>query len=304
MSDTTEARPGAPRPVAAGSAPRPPAPSTARLAPRAPAKPAAPPAASTPRALPPDDGDFDELRSSAVIPAAEEARDLLPVPPAPSTPPVPPPIPRAQSSADLLDKPRAPAPMKSLFGGSVAPTPTAPLVVEPVTQPMAPPASVPPAAAPVAPVAPVVPEPITLSNQAHDQLQQILRGVLESTLAPVLAKQQELEARLEALSRAPVSRQPSSAALPAMRSMAPSIDITGSLAPAGPRPSLVMTSYGPVSVLPGPAPRPAIETALENVGPIDVPDFAGKRKFAGRIIIGVLIAGVFSAIVATVLSYS
>lgn len=87
--------------------------------------------------------------------------------------------------------------------------------------------------------------------------------------------------------------------------MAPSIDVTGSLAPAPtPRASLIMTSYGPVSVMPGPAPRPAMDVALENVGPIDMPDFAGKRKFAGRIIIGLLILGVISAIVATVLSYS
>ena len=64
------------------------------------------------------------------------------------------------------------------------------------------------------------------------------------------------------------------------------------------------TSYGLVSVSPGPAPRPAIEEALERVGPIDVPDFAGKRKFAGGIVIALLIIAVVGAILATILSYS
>jgi hypothetical protein len=148
-------------------------------------------------------------------------------------------------------------------------------------------------------------EPPKLSEAAQEQVTAILRTVLESTLAPVLSKQQELEARLEALQKTPsVVRQPSSNSLQPVRSMAPSVDITGSVSTPPVRASMVSTSYGLVSVMPGPAPRPAIEEALEKVGPIDVPDFAGKRKFAGRIVIALLIVAVIGAIVATVLSYS
>jgi hypothetical protein len=146
-----------------------------------------------------------------------------------------------------------------------------------------------------------------LTEAAQEQLTAILRTVLESTLAPVLEKHKELESRIEALQArksAPSSRTPISSLTP-VRSTAPSVDITGSFNSNAPgRVSMVNTSYGLVSVLPGPAPRPQIDVDLERVGPIDVPDFAGKRKFAGAIVIGVLILAVVGAIVATILSYS
>lgn len=197
-----------------------------------------PPAPTTPRVLPDtkssqnlvdkeDDAEEMDLRSSAIIPAAEEVR------------PAPPP-------------PRAPIPSSSDAAGQV---------------------------------------------DVAERVQAILTDVLMTTLAPMLEKQRELEARLEALKAMPV------------RPPAASIDITGSLAPSSPslapvRAQMISTSYGLVSVMPSPAPRPAIEEALEKVGPIDVPDFGGKRKWAGRIVIAILILGVVGAVVAMALSYS
>ena len=178
-----------------------------------------------------------DLRSSAVIPAAEEVRP----------PPPPPPIKTARtSSADMT--PRAPMPSYSDAAASA---------------------------------------------DVAERVQAILNNVLASTLAPVIEKQRELEARLETLKAMPV------------RATAKSIDITGSLSPPAPSvaPKMISTSYGLVSVMPGPPPRSEIEKQLENVGPIDVPDFAGNRKFIGRIVITLLVLGVVGAIVATMLSY-
>lgn len=158
--------------------------------------------------------------------------------------------------------------------------------------------------------APLPPPPAAtaeLGEAAREQIAAILHTVLESTLAPAIAKQKELEGRLDALQRAANPRS-SQSGLAAVRAMSPSVDITGSLGSGsgvpGPRPSMISTSYGLVSVMPGPTARPAIEEALEKVGPIEVPDFAGKRKFAGAIVIGILILAVVGAILATILSYS
>lgn len=150
-----------------------------------------------------------------------------------------------------------------------------------------------------------------MTEAAQEQLTAILRNVLESTLAPVLAKQQELETRVEALQAKPstVGMTPTinvRTTTGTHRSAAPSVDITGSFNSGAPsqRPALIATSYGLVSVPSVPAPRPAIEEALEKVGPVDVPDFGGKRRLVGGIVIGILILGVIGAILATILSYS
>ena len=144
--------------------------------------------------------------------------------------------------------------------------------------------------------------PAELGEAAQEQLAAIIHTVLESTLAPAIAKQKELEARLEALQKAPPARTTSQTSLAAVRSLSPSAEQASTSTP--PRAAMISTSYGLVSVMPGPAPRPAIEEALERVGPIDVPDFAGKRKFAGGIVIAILIIAVVGAILATIRSYS
>lgn len=229
-----------------------------------------------------------ELASSSLMPVAEEVKPTPVAPPvipssrksvteltpfAPSTAPIPP---RPPSSADIVTSaPAMPA--------------ARPVTPEPLTAP--------------SPSAPSPSPPAELSDAAQEQLAAILHTVIESTLAPAIAKQKELEARLEALQKAPAVRVQSQSSLsPVVRSMSPnSAELSASTPP---RPSMVSTSYGLVSVMPGPAPRPAIEEALERVGPIDVPDFAGKRKFAGGIVIAILIIGVVGAILATILSYS
>jgi hypothetical protein len=205
----------------------------------------------------------DLLASSSLVPVAEEVKPP-PIPPArkssASFPPLPP---RPPSSADLVT--------------------SAPAI---------------PAAAPTRPRS-VTPEPLPaseLGEAAQEQLAAIIHSVLESTLAPAIAKQKELEARLEALQKGLASARVQSQA-----SLSPAVAASTSSAP---RPAMISTSYGLVSVIPGPAPRPAIEEALERVGPIDVPDFAGKRKFAGGIVIAILIIAVVGAILATILSYS
>jgi hypothetical protein len=67
---------------------------------------------------------------------------------------------------------------------------------------------------------------------------------------------------------------------------------------------VVPTSYGYVLKPEGPSMRPPIEAALEKVGPIDLPDFGSNRRLVGRIFLGLLLAGLIAAIVATLLSYS
>lgn len=264
-----------------------------------------PPAAPTPRKPLPSVSDAEEvhLASSSILQAAEE---LKPPPPVPtsrkSAVELAPIAPRPPSSADLVTSasplpaasvtPARPAqPSSPSFRDAV--TPTAPMVVPAATQ-----------SSPAA----------TMSEAAQEQLAAVLRAVLESTLAPVLAKQHELETRIEALQARPstVGMTPTinvraHTATGTHRSVAPSVDITGSFnsgAPSSQRPSLISTSYGLVSVPSGPAPRPAIEEALEKVGPVDVPDFGGSRRLVGGIVIGILILGVIGAILATILSYS
>jgi hypothetical protein len=204
----------------------------------------------------------DLLASSSLMPVAEEVK--------------PPPIPPARKSAASFPQlpPRPPSSSDLVT--------SAPAI---------------PAAAPARPrsVAPEPMPPAELGEVAQEQLAAIIHTVLESTLAPAIAKQKELEARLEALQKAPVIRASSQA------SLSPAVQPSTS---SPPRAAMISTSYGLVSVIPGPAARPAIEEALEKVGPIDVPDFAGKRKFAGGIVIGLLILAVVGAILATILSYS
>lgn len=267
VSDTPEARPGAPRPVAVKPAAAS-APSVVR-----PGKPVSP-AAPTPRRplpsvtdapsiVPSDAEEVQQLASSSLMPVAEEAK-----------PPPPPAATARRSAADFAPIPPRP-PSSAEIVTSAAPLPAASVAAAPPSQ-------------------------VELADEAVEQLAAVVHAVLESSVAPLKAKQKELEARLEALQKARRS------SAPPVRSMAPSVDVTGSLGSAapGPRPSMISTSYGLVSVMPGPPPRPAIEEALERVGPIDVPDFAGKRKFAGGVVIGVLILAVVGAILATVLSYS
>lgn len=253
-----------------------------------------PPAAPTPRKPLPSFSDAEELNlaSSSLMPVADEVK------------PPPPPLTARKSSAELGPIPPRP-PSSAEIVTSASPLPATSRVPSPSPRDAE------------TPLAPAVIESspqvggagtVELSDAAVEQLAAIVQTVFDSTIAPLRTKQGELEARLQLLlQKAPAPmRQPSISGLAPVRSMAPSVDITGSFNSnvPGARPSLISTSYGLVSVMPGPAPRPAIDEALERVGPIDVPDFAGKRKFAGAIVIGILILAVVGAILATILSYS
>jgi hypothetical protein len=159
----------------------------------------------------------------------------------------------------------------------------------------------------------------SLPLEVQEQLFGILKATLEATLIPILTKQTDLENRLDVLreaeERAAVATATRLAAGPApRRSVAPSHSVAPqsaeakieAKAPTQPavRPSMVSTSYGLVMEAPAGARRPAIEEALANVGPIDVPDFGATRRAAGRILVALLLAGVVAALAATILSYT
>jgi hypothetical protein len=158
----------------------------------------------------------------------------------------------------------------------------------------------------------------------QEQLFGVLRAALDASLRPLLETQQQLEARLERLQaadqRAAASVVSSSdattaaapelassasvaAQLPAKASPAKAapIELVASVAPKA---SLVPTSYGFVIAPSVAPPRPAIDVALENVGAIDIPDFGRRRRAAGNVLVGLLLAGVAAAIAATILSYT
>ena len=236
-----------------------------------------------------------------MIEAAPEARAVAAAPPVPPAPPTPP---RAVSSSDLAPLGRRPGSSPDLPpAGAVAPRARS----SPDLQPQ------PTAAAPAAPANGAAPELPGLPLEVQEQLFGVLRAALDASLVPLLDKQQELEARLEALKAEartgpsiPVLVGPSVApAAPSVQPPAPTFAAspkTPSLAPKSA--SIVPTSYGFVLQPSAPPPRPSIEVALENIGPIDMPDFGRGRRAAGRVLVGLLLAGLVGAIAATVLSYT
>jgi hypothetical protein len=160
-------------------------------------------------------------------------------------------------------------------------------------------------------------------REKHDQLEakiQVLRSeqamaqaAAEKAIAAAAAIQaQQAQAQAQVLTTK-TQRMPSGASLSPMRGTAPSLSVD--ITPSEPRvasvppmrakqPSVIPTSYGYVLTPEGGSRRPPIETALENLGPIVVPDFGNNRRLAGRILVGLLVAGLLAAIVATILSYS
>ncbi|MBX3210216.1 MAG: hypothetical protein KF764_34610, partial [Labilithrix sp.] len=162
----------------------------------------------------------------------------------------------------------------------------------------------------------------SLPASAEEQIFAVVRAALEASLLPLLEKQAQLEARLEWLNQAEQRAAAVSAAAVAAAPVAPAASRAPVLSlpkpfeialnqttvsdapPSGGRASLVPTSYGFVIAPEGPLRRPSIELALENVGPIDVPDFGRGRRSAGSVLIALLVAGMFAAVTATILSYT
>ncbi|HVJ90847.1 MAG TPA: hypothetical protein VM580_13675, partial [Labilithrix sp.] len=147
----------------------------------------------------------------------------------------------------------------------------------------------------------------SLPEEVQEQLYGTLCDALDASLAPALEKQKELEARVALLLQSGQSaaanasaRVPSAATL-AQPARAPSLAPKASLPP---KTSLVPTSYGYVLASEGAVPRPALDVALEKVGPIDnLPDFGRNRRIVGRILVALLLAGLLAVITATVLSH-
>lgn len=293
---------------------------------------------------PPESGwdDATQLPSSAVIPAADEARAAPPVvpnapaspPPAPAASPVAPPEPLAS---------KAPAAPAAAASPAPAPAPAAPpeplaskAPAAPAAAPATPPragssadlAPAPPRARPAPELEPELDVPVTtesaapppaevaariegMSKEMQEQLFGVLCAAFDASLLPLLEKQRELEARLERLQQAEqhvaapvVATAPIPAAL-----QAPSKVLPLESTPAGPRSvapkaSIIPTSYGFVIESEAPPRRASIEVALENVGPIDMPDFGRGRRSAGNVLVAILLAGVVAAIAATILSYT
>lgn len=254
------------------------------------AKPA-PPDAAKKVSEPPESGWDDasedpatSLPSRALVPAIVDARDApgsaeAEVPPAitaagPAEAEVPPAITAASASATPTPeaRPMAPAPAASLDGAA----------------------------------------PQGLTPELERQILGVLRAALEEMLAPLVGKQKELEARLEALHKAEQRPTVAAPAIPAApgapaRSALSSFDVppTPRLPAASARPpAIVSTSYGLVSLPPPGSTRPSsIEIEVASLGPIEMPDFGSRRRLVGRLVIALLFAVVLAAIMATILSY-
>lgn len=137
---------------------------------------------------------------------------------------------------------------------------------------------------------PSPPPAAELTPELETKIAELVRAAVAEALAPFADKQRELEARLDALARA-------SAPVHAPARVEPEAPA------AGPPPVVKSTSYGPVSIPPPGAPRPSIEAELAKVPPFEVPNFGGRRRIIGRLLIGFLLACVVSAILATILSH-
>lgn len=198
---------------------------------------------------------------------------------------------------------------------------TKPMSVPPVARP----ASVPPprmASTPPPPVvraASVPPAPVTpvslpqgLSASMREEVWAIVRAAVEEGIKPALAKQKELEARLAAAEAAAKARPaPAPAAAPAPAPQQPqvrmaSIPVATSIAPSAPPParpgSIPPTGYG-VSVVR--ASRPEIDLAAIAKIPVEMDgafDGGRRKRRLGKIVIGLLLAGVLTVIVLAILS--
>jgi len=262
-----------------------------------------------------DDDEATRLSSSALVPAAIEARALPPVAPAPAAPPSPASPARAVSSSDLAPpgRPASSPELRSPAATGSRPRSSPDLQPEPAAAPAAVTAAAPAATATAASQLQGLPP------EVQEQLFGVLRAALEASLVPLLEKQKELEARLETLqaekrpmASIPVTVAPSLVPVaPSLAPVAPSlVPVAPSLQPASlaslpPKTaSIVPTSYGFVIQPDAPARRPSIEVALENVGPIDMPDFGRGRRAAGRVLVGLMLAGLLTAVAATILSYT
>lgn len=151
----------------------------------------------------------------------------------------------------------------------------------------------------------------------REEVWAIVRAAVAEATQPMIAKQRDLEARLERAEREPRPAAPATApaAAPAPRATGNSIPVLlgPSVAPpaireASPEPaaapaklSVPPGTYGVAVLDPGPQ-KPAIDTS--NVAPFDMPDFGGKSRMMPKLIAVVILLVVVSVITMTILSHA
>lgn len=155
------------------------------------------------------------------------------------------------------------------------------------------PQSVPPPAVSTSPA----PQLQGLSATMREEVWAIVRAAVAEATQPMIARQREIEARLERAEQA----KPAAPAAPA-RSTGASIPVLvgPSVAPA-PKVSVPPGTYGVAVLDPGPQ-KPAVDTS--NVAPFDMPDFGGRSRMMPKVIAVVILLVVASVITMTVLSHA
>ena len=283
----------------------------------------------------PESGGWDNADTATSFPEPSELPEPTPRV-LPSVVPTPPPaVAREAASPPTQGSPETGMPPTPNSPGTMrGPYPTAPGVGAPTAMPAV-------ATAPRAggTASHAIAATAGLGSAMREEVWAIVRAAVEEAVGPLVARQRELEARLERAEREP-ARAPQTAPqgsgtsaaarlaqiagpaavapaplgpalLPAVfkpvdsatnLDLAPSLPPRGAGAsahPAGPRPSI--GPYG-VSVIPGP--RVALD--LDAVGPVNIDGFDGgrRKKIVARVVVVLMLLLIGGAITMMVLSYN
>lgn len=318
-------RPPAVSPVVAPAAPRPPSvapPAGAARGPGPATRDKTKPKYGRWEEEPESDG-WDNADTMTSFPEPSELPEPTPrmLPPVEATPP---PLPAAVVSSQTQASPETATPATPASPGTMrGPYPTAPGVAPP-------PVPLPAGGAKAGAGAPSMAQPGL--GAAREEVWTIVRAAVEEAIGPLLARQRELEARLERAENQaarPAAQAGGASAVSKLASIPPSplgpalmpavfrpvdssatsIDLSppvvsrsgGSAHPVGPRPSGAPQGYG-VSVIPGP--RPTLD--LDAVGPVDIGGFDGgaRRRTVARVVVVLMLLLIGGAILMMVLSYN
>lgn len=168
--------------------------------------------------------------------------------------------------------------------------------------------SVPPPAVSTSPA----PQIQGLSAPMREEVWAIVRAAVAEATQPMIAKQRDLEAKLE---RAEQAKTAAPAPAPAPRATGNSIpvlvgpslappairDASAEPAPAAPKLSVPPGTYGVAVLDPGPQ-KPAVDTS--TVAPFDMPDFGGKSRMMPKLIAVVILLVVAGVVTLTILSHA
>jgi hypothetical protein len=271
----------------------------------------------------PESGGWDNADTVTSFPEPSELPEPTPrmLPP---VEPTPPPVRAAAAPPATQASPETAVPATPASPGTMrGPYPTAPGVAPP------------PMPLPVAGARPAnsgAQATTQVAGLGREEVWSIVRAAVEEAVGPLVARQRELEARLERAEKEParpaahaggstaaarVASVPPTPLGPALMpavfrpvdSGATNIDLSpagasrsgASAHPVGPRPSGAPQGYG-VSVMPGP--RVALD--LDAVGPVDVEGFDGgrRKRTVGRIVVVLMLMLIGGAVLMMVLSYN